>query len=261
MIESVNSKETHGRDHHVLMAYGWHYHLIRIFSNRTDGRTTDACREAVTMWTMDDPMVRQALGFLRGHTTGDLRFDEHLRSIKYVVGTDGRLAAPVMAAMLDSVDTSVFIPEYREENMLEVEVTLEPFQEEQRGGEIADRWRIYHGEPQDIYWAYLNIDAARYAEYVIDGEALMIENTLAEDEPRICKHMNAEHTGDLRLLCHHFSHIEIEEPMMVGIDPLGVDVRGRFDVIRVKATEQLKSAEHAREVLRSMVETAREALT
>jgi hypothetical protein len=209
---------------------------------------------------MDDPMVRQALGFLRGHTTADLRFDEHLRPIKYVVGSDGRIASPVMAAMLETVDTVIFIPEYREENMMEVQVTLERFNEEQRGGEIADRWRIYHGDPEDIYWAFLNIDAVRYAEHVIDGEALMTANALAADEPRICKHMNAEHVNDLRLLCHYFAHVEIEQPKMVGIDPMGIDVRGRFDVVRVKAAEPFKSAEHAREVLSAMVESAREAM-
>jgi len=209
---------------------------------------------------MDDPMVKQSLAFLRGHTTGDLRFDEHLRPIKYVTGNSGRLAAPVMAAMLETVDTALYIPEYREENMMEAQVTLERFNEEQCGGELADRWRIYHGEPEDIYWAFLNVDAVRYAEHVIDGEALIMENPLAADEPRICKHMNAEHTDDLRLLCHHFSHIELEQPRMVGIDPTGIDVRGRFDVVRVKAIEPFNSAEHARETLKTMVETAREAM-
>jgi hypothetical protein len=173
----------------------------------------------------------------------------------------GRVGSRVWAALLVRAVTVLFIPEYREENMMEAQVTLERFKEEQRGGEIADRWRIYHGEPEDIYWAFLNVDALRYADHVIDGEALMIENTLAADEPRICKHMNTEHVSDLRLLCHHFAHIELEQPRMVGIDPLGIDVRGRFDVVRVKAAEPFKSAEHAREVLRSMVQAAREAMT
>jgi hypothetical protein len=217
-------------------------------------------QQTVTILAMDDPMVNLALGFLRGHTTADLRFDEHLRPIRYVIGRKGKLASPVMAAMLESADTVLFIPEYREEKMLEVQVTLEPFREEQTGGEIADRWRIYHGEPQDIYWAMMLIDAAKYADHVVDGDALMVENTLAGDEPRLCKLMNTEHESDLRLLCHHFAHIEIEQPRMVGIDPLGIDVRGMFDVVRVKAAEPFKSAEHAHEVIRSMIAAAREAM-
>lgn len=206
-------------------------------------------------------MFRQALGFLRGHTTGDLRFAEHMRPIKYVLDRRGYLAAPVMSAMLDTMDTVLFVPEYREENMLELQVTLQPFKEEQKGGEIADRWRIYHGNPQDIYWAYLHIDAARYAQHVIDGDAMMVENTLAESGPALCRWMNSEHVDGLRRLCHNFAHVEIDDPKMVGIDPMGIDVRGRFDVVRVKAKDLFKSAEHAREVIGEMMKESRRSLT
>lgn len=203
-----------------------------------------------------DTSIDRAYAFLRGHTTADLRFDEHLRPIKYVIAPDGRLVAPVMVAMLQSVDTVLFIPECVEEAM-EVQVTLEQFDEQSPDGAVTDRWRIYHGEPPDVRWAWIEIDAARHEGMVFDGEGLLRPNPLAGDEPRICKHMNDEHADDLRALCLHFAKVEVESPVMVGIDPLGIDVRGRFDVFRVPATEMMSDAAMARRVLVEMTKQAR----
>lgn len=207
---------------------------------------------------MSDTTVEEAYAFLRSHTTGDLRFEENMRPIKYVIAPDGRLAAPVMVAMLQAVDTVLFIPECIEDAM-ELQVTLEEFDEHSRDGAIADRWRIYHGEPPDVRWAWLDIDGARCGRMVFDGEAMELPNDLAEDESRICRHMNEDHEDDLRRLCLHFTEVNIESPVMVGIDPLGIDVRGRFDVFRVRATERMNSAEDARRVLTAMSQQAADA--
>jgi hypothetical protein len=208
---------------------------------------------------MSDPIVDDAHAYLRGHSTADIRFDEHFRPIRYVIGPDGRLVAPVMVAMLQSMDTVLFIPEV-EEDAMEVQVTLEPFEEHGPEGRLADRWRIHHGEPPDVNWAHLHIDAARFQSMVLDGDALMRSNPLADDEARICRHMNADHTDDLRNLCRHVAGIGVENPVMVAIDPLGIDVRGRFDVIRIPAAEPMPTAEDARRVLTAMSESARVAL-
>jgi hypothetical protein len=199
------------------------------------------------------PSIDEAYEFLRGHTTADLRFDEHTRPIKYVISPgDGRLVAPVMVAMLQSADTVLFVPDFADEAM-EIQVTLEPFEEHGSRGALADRWRIYHGEPHDVRWALLSIDAARYAGLVIDGRALMRPNPLAAAEGRICRDMNQDR-DTLRRLCAHFSptHMEIESPIMVGIDPSGFDVRARFDVVRVHSLREMRTDQEARAVLEEM---------
>lgn len=207
---------------------------------------------------LEDPAVEAAYAFLRANTKADLRFDEHLRPIRYVIAPDGRLVSPVMVAMLDSVDTVLFIPECIE-NAMEVQVTLEEFTERGKHGELADRWRIYHGDPEDVRWAIMSIDGARHEGVVVDGDPLMRINpfTGSGAEAAICRHMNEDHQDDLRRLCLHFANVEIESPIMVGIDPLGIDVRARFDVYRVPAIEPMTSREDARRVLAAMTEQAR----
>jgi hypothetical protein len=187
-------------------------------------------------------LVDRAHAFLRANTRGELRFDEHLRPVKYIIGADGRLALPVMVAMLETVDTVLFIPA-AQDGAMEAQLTLEKFEERGEDGASADRWRIYHGQPDDVRWAYATIDAVRFQGHVIDGQALTRSNSLAADEASLCRRINSNKQDVLRVLCHAIANVEVAEPVLVGIDPLGFDIRGRFDVHRIAAKESMNSAD------------------
>ena len=95
----------------------------------------------------------------------------------YVVSpADGRLVAPVMVAMLQAEETVLFVPEVGE-GALELLVTLYEFDEHGPEGGLTDRWRIHHGEPSDVRWAHLDLDAAKHDGVVIDGDALLMPPT------------------------------------------------------------------------------------
>lgn len=206
---------------------------------------------------MEDGLIQRARQYLRFNHRGDLRFDEHLRQVRYVTCGDGRMVAPVMVAMLQTIDTVLFIPEAVEEAM-EVMVSLEQIEEAGLEGARCDRWRIYHGEPEDVRWAILDIDAARFEGSVIDGAALHHPNPLAEDEAAICREMNRSHRSDLVAICRCVRQMEIAEPTMVGIDALGFDVRGRFDVIRISFETPQTSRAAAEAAMEELMEQARE---
>jgi hypothetical protein len=205
-----------------------------------------------------ETIIDDACAYLRGHTSGELRFDEHTRPVKYVIAPDGRPVAPVMVATLQSVETVLFVPEERD-GAMEVLVTPEEFEENGPHGGLADRWRIYHGEPEDVRWAFLDIDAARFERCIIDGEALVRPNPLATVEAPLCRWMNREHADDLRRICLHVDGREVERPLLVGIDPAGFDVRRKFDVIRVPAAAPMPDEAEARRVLEGMMDRARAA--
>lgn len=204
---------------------------------------------------MSESVVDTAYAFLRSHTRADLRFDENMRPIKYVIAPDGRLVAPAMVAMIRSVDTVLFIPEYAE-GAMEVQVTLLELDEHGPDGALTDRWRIYHGEPEDVRWAFISIDMARFGEMVIDGLALMRSNPLVKDEARLCKMVNQTPPEQLRQFVARYGPMEVESPRVVGIDSLGLDVRARFDVVRVSATQPMQTAEDAERVVRRMLSEA-----
>jgi hypothetical protein len=201
---------------------------------------------------MGDQIIDDAIARLREHLAGELRFDEHVRQVKYIISPPGRIVSPAMVAMVESIDTVLYVPAYQDDAM-ELQVTLSPLDERGPDGGLTDRWRAYHGEPEDVRWAWIDIDAARFRGHLIDGEALARPNPLAADEPALCKWMNSEHAADLGRLCAMFAQADVEKPVMVGIDPSGFDVRRRFDVVHVRATEPMPTGTEARRVLEAMM--------
>lgn len=201
-------------------------------------------------------LLDETRAFLRAHLSGELQFDEHIRPVDIVISHDGRVVGPVMVAMLEAANTVLFLPQ-ADEDALQIMVTLEKFDEEGDAGDIADRWRIYHGEPEDVRWAFFHVDAAKYRGAVIDGEALMQPNPLRAVEARLCKKMNKEHRESLQALLRERESLEIEAPVMVGIDPWGIDVRGPFDIVRLSFDEPHHDPDGAEAHLEHLVSNVR----
>lgn len=195
-----------------------------------------------------DPAVESAIDFLRGHTRADLRFDGHIESIKYVFAPDGLLVAPVMVAMLSAADTVLFVPDDRQ-GAMEAMVTLEAFDESGQHGALADRWRIYHGDPPDVRWARMTVDAVRFSGLFIDGEAFHESNPLASGEAALCREVNQRHGASLRRICEERGGMRVEKPVMVGVDSRGLDVRAAFDVLRVRFPQEALAIDQARAMI------------
>jgi len=89
------------------------------------------------------------------------------------------------------------------------------------GGALTDRWRIHHGDPTDVHWAYAAIDAMRFESRVIDGDALTRPNPLAAAEPAVCRWLNTDHRAELPRLARAYAGINASAPVAAGIDPDG----------------------------------------
>ena len=198
-------------------------------------------------------ILEDALAHLHTWTTGDLRFDEHLRPVRYVFAPDGRLVAPVMVAVLHAEETVIHVP-VADQTAMELLVCMTEFEEDGPEGGLADRWRIYHGDPEDVRWATMTIDLARFHGMVIDGEGLEQANPLAGLEPALCGEVNREHLESLRSTLAAHLDIEAEDPRMVGLDPRGIDIRARFEVVRLPFDQVLDDPDSAREVVLGLLQ-------
>ena len=200
--------------------------------------------------------LRPAIAFLRGNLSGLLRFDTEYMPIRVVIAPDGRLVASVMESMLRSTDCALHLPEEpddRDNEVIQIMVTLDRFEESGTDGELADRWRIYHGDPPDVRWATMAIDFCKFRDLAIDGEAMMQPNPLAEDEPSICRRFNESAGDDLRRLVLRATEVELEDPKIVGVDSLGFDVRGRFEIARIDFEDLVDSSEIACDAINSLL--------
>lgn len=217
-----------------------------------DDATPDEASSADTDGAEVASSLDAALRMIREGYRGTLQFDEHFIPIKYVIDPErGRLALPVMVAMLRAAETILFIPEEAEDS-LQTLVTLEAMDEHDA---LADRWRTYHGEPDDVRWASVWLDMAKLQGVVIDGDSLMRPNPLVACEARLCKFIN-EQVDALRRLARSRGGMEIESPLCVGVDGEGFDVRARFDIVRIRFDEPTDDERDARARIAHMLEEA-----
>ena len=172
--------------------------------------------------------------YLRSNSTATIKFNEYTHDVSYVINHEGVLVIPAMVAMLQPCDIVMFIPEYCED-CIEMHVSLKEFKEEGEYASHADRWQVYHGVSPDVQWGMLEIDAARFHEAFIDGEQLQRENPLGELEPALCKELNENKVEQLMEICKKHTNVAVQDPIVVGVDPLGFDIRASFGIIRVPA--------------------------
>jgi hypothetical protein len=149
-----------------------------------------------------------------------------------------------MESMLRSVETVLEMPDDGDES-LQVMVTLERMEPEGEHAGLCDRWRAYHGDPEDVRWARMQIDASRFREWFVDGEALMVANPLAADEMSLLKALNAQPRNFLKAFCTT-SKLPCENPIAVGLDDAGIDVRRAHDVVRLPFPLRFEQAAQVR---------------
>jgi hypothetical protein len=189
---------------------------------------------------MSDTTADDAYAFLRAHLAGKIRFDSERIEIRVAPGPDGSLVASVMVAMLRAVDVVLELPDDSDDGM-QVQVTLEQIEESGPHGALCDRWCIYHGEPPDVRWARMSVDAARWHGYFIDGSALTRENPFAAREPAACKALNASGLEAVTRAAEAAGGHRLVNPKVVGVDPWGIDVRSTLGVVRIPAPAPWRS--------------------
>lgn len=177
-----------------------------------------------------------AYAWLRSHLAGFLRFDGERVALKVAPLPDGYLVAPVMVAMGMAADTVLELPDDGDDD-LHLMVSLERFNEREDTNGWSDRWRAYHGDPPDVNWARIVIDASKFRGYFIDGDVYIRPNPLAAMESAICRKINSSLRDSVKSAIFAQLATDCLEPTVVGVDPLGFDVRRQFDVLRLCAPE------------------------
>lgn len=194
-----------------------------------------------------------AYGWLRGHLAGFIRFDGERVAFRIAPLPDGRFVAPVMVAMLLSGEVVIELPDDGE-NDLHLMVSLTQFYDRGEDGRAADRWRGYHGDPPDVNWAFIEVDAAKFRGYFIDGEVFRRPNPILADEPTICRALNAGDRDLLRRAIDAAFRIDAADPLVVGADGSGIDVRRQFDVVRLALPTPFTDAAGAEAALRTLID-------
>ncbi len=168
---------------------------------------------------------------LRSHTTATVQFGPNTENLKYILGPDANPIAPATRSILTSPELVLLIPDQTE---IQIEAMVTPFEVDPHSAD-ADRWRIYHGQLPDQLLLIFVLEAIRYGEHVVDGESFANQNPLLAAEPALCLEMNKQRQPDLQKLTQYFAHVEVADPILVGVDTYGFDVRANLGIIRIPA--------------------------
>ncbi|MEL6496960.1 MAG: hypothetical protein AAF937_10355 [Planctomycetota bacterium] len=162
-----------------------------------------------------------------------------------------RFVLPVPAVALDADEVVIHIPEEREDSL---QVLVSPFEIDGNTEAAADRWRIYHGDEPDTHWVAAEPIGVRLGPMVAGGDEIDLTNRLAGDEPRLCKRFNADPSG-VGKLAHSFDVRAHGVCTLVGVDQLGLDIRSRWDIIRVPFGEAITDPNEAEGRIADLLET------
>ncbi len=201
---------------------------------------------------MHDPEIHEALAILRGHASGTLLVDGAPRSVRYVVDPTDGSAVTVLDPRDSRGDEYVLcLPDDSFDTKLRVLVDPVGLGDD---GSWTDRHGAYHGACRETSWVRLRIVHAKLASGpVVDGDDLMVPNTLAGQQTALCASLNSDREG-LQRACARAAGVTIEDPFAVGVDPMGVDVRARFGVVRVAFEAPAADAGAAQRAFRRLAE-------
>lgn len=193
------------------------------------------------------PTLETALLALRSHRQGVLFIAETATPVRFVIdGRTGGLVLPLSGSLIhapgaEGEPCTLMAPEESDEalQLLVAVAELEPHREEAR-----DRWQAYHGPPRVNRWAELTVESAKLGGEVFDGEPFVAPNPLRAAEAALCKRLNADRSA-LAEACRRAVGMAPAEPVAVGVDPYGFDVRARFGVLRVEFSGPAADAEAA----------------
>ncbi len=198
-----------------------------------------------------------------GHTSGVLVMDDRPYHTRFVAATSG--AGLVFAApdddILDAHDLELHVPE----ESLEIEpraaiaqvTTLGRSSAGKRGLAIQSldelRWEAYHNDSSQAGMGIMVVEAVRISGDVVDGSDLELGNPFSADQPKLCAAIDASRAADA---IGWQTGTTPEQPRVVGVDPLGVHVRGVFVVHRLWFDERAQSPAEAIDLARATMEAA-----
>lgn len=169
----------------------------------------------------------------------------------------GRLVADLPDSLRDAESAALHIPDERDD-ALHLLVTPEPIDPDDPPpgvGEWLDRFIAYHLQWRARTPALLRIDAAKWDAEVVDADELNLTNPLAPIESRLLKLLNADRAR-LSAICRARAETDEDEPVAVGIDPDGFDIRAHIGVVRCHAGDLDISPEHAEASIKRLIKEA-----
>ncbi len=178
-----------------------------------------------------------ALLHLRRHADGLLAAAGRIEPVRFVI--DPGSGHPVLAVQPDLVDCDSLTLHVPDDDDLALQMMGSPVALDPAVDARCDRFLICLGTPKGRHqrsWIILAVDQVRFMGDVIDASEVAQPNPFASDQAAACRRVNGD-LAALRRACLA-AGAAVESPALVGIDPLGADVRAPFGIVRIEWARQ-----------------------
>lgn len=167
----------------------------------------------------------------------------------------GRLILFAESEAREAESPALLIPE---ESEPEIELLLDTGGAETAPTESQrDRWRAYHGAERRGEWGTASAESVRLraspGPAVFDGPEVLGPNPLRADVARLIREANRRPSLLAMAVRARLGEVSTE-PVAVGVDPWGLDVRARFGVVRLEFPEEAPDATAAAAAIGALLE-------
>lgn len=197
-----------------------------------------------------------ALRRLRSEHAGLLLVDERLDPVRFIIdGATGDPIMPVPGDALELESVTLYAPDDTSGSVqiLGSAIAIDPTRHEG-----ADRFIAYFAKPSYPRWARLEIESLRLDAIVLDSADVRTPNPLyGPVESALCKLLNLDLVR-LGRLCEREIGTAPANPLCVGVDSFGIDVRARFGIVRLEFPAMVTTPEAARAIVEDMLNRVKE---
>lgn len=182
---------------------------------------------------------------VRSHHEGDVLFGDRRGAARFIITEDGdRLVIGLEGAAARAGEATIVAPS-ETNTALELGLELRVIDDPESHWE-CDRWRAYHAQvqsPQTVF-AYGKVFGVRASGVVYDAGEIDLTNTLGRDANAGVRTINQAQRdrGVLAALCER-EGTPVQDPVCVGLDQWGIDIRARFGVLRVGCDRPFQSVD------------------
>lgn len=182
-----------------------------------------------------------------------MRADGEVCPCAFVIdGADGSLVLPSGEDLTATGDLVVYVPD---DGFNEMALLVTATDDVGEFDEARDRYLAYHGRARGAGWFRCKVDSAKWGGVLYEGSDLLGPNTLRLIEPGLCKEINSDREL-LARVSELLTRVRPENPLCVGVDQLGMDVRTRVGVIRVEWPAEITGPDQARGVINALFKGA-----
>lgn len=179
---------------------------------------------------------------LRRHHRATLQHHERVSEVKFVLeAATGQVVMPVEPGFA-SDDVSSLLLWLPAESDWDMQAVVNPRQiARPEASEAVDRWKAYHGSTSLSIWIRGEIEGVKTRTAVFLIEDVQVPNPLGRDEYGLIRRANAD-LAALATACKQHAATLVTDPLCVGADPYGIDVRARFGIVRLEFPAGIEAA-------------------